>query len=66
MAMKKKALVLAGLLSMTVLSGCVVETLNFEEEKRSFDFVEDELENRLQKENPELDIDVEITAYDED
>jgi hypothetical protein len=58
---KKIAILAIAATSLVLLSGCGIETLEFEEKTRQVEHVEEVLESRLESENPEYDLDVTIT-----
>ncbi|QFG05369.1 hypothetical protein 031MP004_58 [Bacillus phage 031MP004] len=51
---------------VAVLGGCEPQTLQYKGEERSLEYISDDLENILQKENPDNDIDVDISVDMED
>ena len=56
----KKKLILLGVSATVIMSGCSAQKINFEGKKRTTSNIGETLENRLEKENPGMDIDVDV------
>ncbi|WP_332648822.1 hypothetical protein [Lysinibacillus sp. 54212] len=62
----KKRILLLPLAAMWVLAGCEEDTIIYEGEEKPVSVVEEIISDKLEVENPELDLDVNITEDTED